>query len=551
VSRGQRDGAGRLLRVIEVSVLPSSFTQLYSKLVNAADAQYAMIREDGLILTRHPQLADGNVTLDARSGFGRAVAANPQGGFYTVASQVDAIERRFGVRRVPGLPVFVTAGIAISAMKWEWITGMGAHLIFGIPATLLLFGAVADVLRRTRKLYAEQDRREAAEAAMRQSQKMEAVGQLTGGVAHDFNNLLMIVIGNLEIVQRMFAKGLSTDWMKFHRCIENAMHGARRGATLTRQLLAFSRRQPLNPQPADVNKLVQSASELLARSLGETVSLEVVGGAGLWTVEVDHSQMEAAIVNLAVNARDAMPTGGKLTIETSNAFLDEAYCRKHTEVRPGQYVLTCVTDTGTGMSQGVIDRAFEPFFTTKPPGSGTGLGLSQVYGFVKQSGGHLKLYSEPRHGTTVKVYLPRFIGAPVVEEREVPLAVSTGAGEHVLLVEDDNEVRSYVVEMLSELNYEVTEAADAERALEIFDGRRFDLLLTDVVLPGLNGRQLADELKSRQADLKILFMTGYSRNAIVHQGRLDPGVVMVQKPVTASELAGKIRDVLGAKTPVS
>ncbi len=551
VSRAQRDAGGRLRRVIEVSVLPGSFTQFYSKLVNASNAQYAMIREDGLILTRHPQLAGGNARLDSRSGFGQTVAANPQGGFYTVASQVDRIERRFGVRRVPGLPVFVTAGIATSEVQSEWLTRMGAHLIFGIPATLLLFGALGDLLRRTRKLYSEQDRREAAEAAMRQSQKMEAVGQLTGGVAHDFNNLLMIVIGNLEMLQRMLAKGLSTDWLKFHRCIENAMRGARRGASLTQQLLAFSRRQPLNPQPVDVNKLVQSASDLLGRSLGEAVSFEVVGGAGLWTVEVDPSQMEAAIVNLAVNARDAMPTGGKLTIETSNSFLDEAYCRKHAEVPSGQYVLTCVTDTGTGMSQEIIDRAFEPFFTTKPPGSGTGLGLSQVYGFVLQSGGHLKLYSEPGHGTTVKLYLPRFMGRPVAEEKEAPLAASAGFGEQVLLVEDDNEVRTYVVEMLSELNYEVTEAANAELALEVFDGRRFDLLLTDVVLPGLNGRQLAEELKSRQSDLKVLFMTGYSRNAIVHQGRLEPGVVMVQKPVSANELAGKIREVLGAKMPGS
>jgi len=503
-----------------------------------------MIREDGLILTRFPALPSGNARLDQNSGFGRTIAANPQGGLYTVASQVDHIERRFGVRKLPDYPLFVTAGIGISEMNWEWLTGMGAHLIFGIPATLFLFGALSDVLRRTRRLYTEQDRREAAEEAMRQAQKMEAVGQLTGGVAHDFNNLLMIIIGNLEMIQRLFEKGAIADPAKLVRCVGNAMHGARRAATLTQQLLAFSRRQVLNPRSLDVDRLVKNLSDFLARSLGETISMEVVGSAGLWKVAADHAQMEAAIVNLAVNARDAMPNGGKLTIETSNAYLDEVYCRHYEDVRPGQYVLTSVTDSGVGMPQHIIDRAFEPFFTTKSPGSGTGLGLSQVYGFVKQSGGHLKLYSELGHGTTVKIYLPRMLGDSVGEEKVEGPLVKAGSGERLLVVEDDSEVRAYVVETLSDLKYQVHEAADGERALQDFAGQSFDLLLTDVVLPGMNGRQLAEQLKSRQANLKVLFMTGYSRNAIVHQGRLDPGVHMVQKPITANELAVKISEIL-------
>jgi CheY-like chemotaxis protein len=378
---------------------------------------------------------------------------------------------------------------------------------------------------------------------MRQSQKMEAVGQLTGGVAHDFNNLLMIIIGNLEMIQRLIEKGSGADPAKLHRCVGNAMHGAQRAATLTQQLLAFSRRQALSPRPLDVNALVKTLSDFLARSLGETISLEVVGAAGLWKVEADHAQMESAIVNLAVNARDAMTGGGKLTIETSNAYLDDAYCRSNADVRPGQYVLTSVTDTGTGMPAPIIDRAFEPFFTTKPPGSGTGLGLSQVYGFVKQSGGHLKIYSELGHGTTVKIYLPRMLGDSTIEE-VVGQVAEAGSGEHVLVVEDDSEVRAYVVETLSDLNYQVCEAADAEHAIELFESRNVDLLLTDVVLPGMDGRQLADLLKSRRAGLKVLFMTGYSRNAIVHQGRLDVGVEMIQKPVTASELAAKIQEIL-------
>jgi two-component system, NtrC family, sensor kinase len=546
VSRGRRDAAGAFQGVIEISVLPSAFAEFYSRLVSTPGLQYALIRDDGLILTRYPQMTPGDARLDEHSGFARTIKANPERGFYTAASQVDHIERRFGERRLPGYPVYMTAGIATAEMTREWLTGMGAHLIFGIPATLLLFGALANVLWRTERLYAEQDRRQAAEDSMRQAQKMEAVGQLTGGVAHDFNNLLMIIIGNLETVQRAAGNGTESPSAKLQRCVANAMHGARRAATLTQQLLAFSRRQPLSPRPLDVNQLVKGLSDFLVRSLGETISLEVVGTAGLWRVEVDHAQLEAALINLAINARDAMPGGGKLTIETGNAYLDDAYCRQHADVRPGQYVLTSVSDTGSGMSQAVLDRAFEPFFTTKPTGSGTGLGLSQVYGFVKQSGGHLKIYSELGHGTTVKIYLPRMAGQSLREEKTGRPAIEVGRGERVLVVEDDHEVRAYAVETLAELNYDVCEAPDAEDALKIFKGQRFDLLLTDVVLPGMNGRQLADQLKSRQSDLRVLFMTGYSRNAIVHHGRLDPGVDMVQKPVTATELAAKIREVLDA-----
>jgi CheY-like chemotaxis protein len=285
----------------------------------------------------------------------------------------------------------------------------------------------------------------------------------------------------------------------------------------------------------------------LSRSLGETISSEVVTTPGLWTVEADQPQIEAAIVNLALNARDAMPDGGKLTIETGNAYLDDAYCRSQPDVRPGQYAMVAVTDTGRGMSQELIEHAFEPFFTTKPAGQGTGLGLSQVYGFVKQSGGHVKIYSEIGQGTTVKVYLPRIAGPAAMETPiESPaLADLAAAGESVLVVEDDDQVRSYVVETLRALNYVVDEAPTAERALEISGNRTFALLLTDVVLPGANGRELADRLLSQQPRLKVLYMTGYSRNAIVHNGRLDPGVEMIQKPVTGSELARKVRAVLG------
>jgi CheY-like chemotaxis protein len=322
------------------------------------------------------------------------------------------------------------------------------------------------------------------------------------------------------------------------------MTGARRAATLTQRLLAFSRQAPHKPERIDPNKLLTGLSDFLTRSLGEKVSLETVGAAGLWACEVDRSELEAALVNLAVNARDAMPDGGKLTVESSNAYLDEAYCRQYDEVRPGQYVLISVTDTGTGMSPELARQAIEPFFTTKPPGQGTGLGLSQVYGFVKQSGGHFKIYSEPGEGTTVKMYLPRAAGQMDVAKEPPEPPVVPGAGESILVVEDDADVRTYVVETLRELKYRVQHASSAEDALRLIDGQAVDLLLTDVVLPGINGRRLAEELTGRQPSLKVIYMTGYSRNAIVHQGRLDAGLEMLQKPLTSSDLARAVGKVL-------
>ena len=542
-----RTSGGVIRGVTEVSLRPSAFGRFYSRIVTGPGVQYALFRTDGTMLARYPQPPQREIQLDANSGFRRTIAANPEGGFYTVVSEVDGIRRRFGVHRLPGYPLYLSAGIETAAIYRDWIEGMAPHLIFGIPATLFLFFAVAVVLRRTHRLYDEQDRREAAEGAMRQSQKMDAVGHLTGGVAHDFNNLLMIIMGNLEALQRMIDAGTEIGQAKLARNIGNAMQGARRAAALTQRLLAFSRKAPLNPRPLDLNKVVSGLSDFLSRSLGETISSEVVTTPGLWTVEADQPQIEAAIVNLALNARDAMPDGGKLTIETGNAYLDEAYCRSQPDVRPGQYAMIAVTDTGRGMSQELIDHAFEPFFTTKPAGQGTGLGLSQVYGFVKQSGGHVKIYSEIGQGTTVKVYLPRIAGAATAETpMDSPaLADLAATGESVLVVEDDDQVRSYVVETLRAMNYLVDEAPTAERALEISGNRTFALLLTDVVLPGANGRELADRLLSQHPRLKVLYMTGYSRNAIVHNGRLDPGVEMIQKPVTGSELARKVRAVLG------
>ena len=326
------------------------------------------------------------------------------------------------------------------------------------------------------------------------------------------------------------------------------MHGAQRAATLTKRLLAFSRQQPLTPSPIDVNRLMNGLSDFLQRALGEEISLEVVGSGGVWPVEADASELKSALVNLAVNARDAMPAGGKLTVETSNSYLDEAYCRQHADVKPGQYVQISVSDSGTGMADEVLRRAFEPFYTTKPAGHGTGLGLSQVYGFVKQSGGHVKIYSELGEGSTVKIYLPRFYGdATPAPDKPVVAADSGQTGECILVVEDDADVRAYVVDTLASLGYDVLEAKSGEDALQLMkEYGNIGLLLTDVVMPGMNGRKLAEEATRRNPQLKVLYMTGYSRNAIVHQGRLDPGVDLLQKPLSSEQLSTMVRKLLDA-----
>ena len=399
--------------VIEISVPPSNFFQFFATMVYGKGLQYALIREDGYILARYPAAPPGATDkLDENTGFRRTIASDPSGGFYTSTSPVDGVRRRFAARRIDNTPLYVSAGIATAAIRDEWIGGIAPHLIFGVPATLLLFFTLLMVQRRTQRLYHEMDQRFAAEESLRQALKMEAIGQLTGGVAHDFNNLLTIILGNLEMAKRQLNEWTDAEHAKLGRRIENAMQGATRGASLTKRLLAFSRQQALNPTIVDVNRLLYGLADFLQRAIGEDISLEIVGGAGVWPVEADQTELEAAILNLAINARDAMPEGGKLTIEANNSYLDDGYCRQNTDARPGQYVQISVTDIGAGMTKETIDRAFEPFFTTKQAGQGTGLGLSQVYGFVKQSGGHVKIYSEVGEGTSVKIYLRRHVGSP-------------------------------------------------------------------------------------------------------------------------------------------
>lgn len=402
----------------------------------------------------------------------------------------------------------------------------------------------SELRQMNEELQAQIAARQTAEGQLRQIQKIEAIGQLTGGIAHDFNNMLSVILSSLKLFEKRHARG-DSNAIGF---IESARDGATRAANLTKRLLAFSRQQPLSPSVIQINQVVTGMSELLQRTLAGAISIETVLAAGLWRTHVDASQVENAILNLAVNARDAMTDGGRLTIETANYFLDENYVRTQDSLAAGQYVMLAVSDTGAGMPPDVLERVFDPFFTTKAPGMGTGLGLSQVYGFVKQSNGHIKIYSEPGEGTSVKIYLPRHSGDEASTEIRVAKLDSAlnGSPERVILVvEDEDSLRHITVSLLEELGYTVIEAEGPANALEIIRTREdLSLLFTDVVMPEMSGRKLAEAAAAIRPGLPVLFTTGFTRNAIVHNGVLDSGVNFLPKPFSMEQLAEKIRDAL-------
>ncbi len=417
--------------------------------------------------------------------------------------------------------------------SWRWISWVAA------PEGDMIYASGRDVT-------AERERQaelEAAQDALRQAQKMEAVGQLTGGLAHDFNNLLAGISGSLELLQTRVAQGRIGD---LERYLVAAQGAAKRAAALTHRLLAFSRRQTLDPKPTDVNRLVAGMEELIRRTVGPEVAVEVVAAGGLWATLVDPNQLENALLNLCINARDAMPGGGRLTIETGNKWLDERGARER-DLAPGQYVSLCVSDNGTGMAPEVIARAFDPFYTTKPIGMGTGLGLSMVYGFTRQSGGQARIYSEPGQGTMVCLYLPRHHGEAETAEGLGELAQAPRAeqGETVLVVDDEPTVRMLVTEVLGDLGYTAIEAADGPAGLKVLQSdARIDLLVTDVGLPGMNGRQLADTARAARPGLKVLFITGYAENAVLNHGHLDPGMHVLTKPFAMDALASRIKELI-------
>jgi signal transduction histidine kinase/ActR/RegA family two-component response regulator len=399
----------------------------------------------------------------------------------------------------------------------------------------------AEIFLRAREVE-DANRRLEAEQQLRQVQKMETLGQLTGGIAHDFNNILTVVIGMVELLE----DGL-TDRPQLAGIARQIDVAATRAAELTQHLLAFARKQPLQPRETDVNALVADTIKLLRPTLGEHVAIEAALEQDAWAALIDPSQLATALLNLAVNARDAMQNGGKLTLETGNVYLDEAYAASNDDVRPGHYVMIAVSDTGSGIPKPLMEKVFEPFFTTKATGEGTGLGLSMVYGFVKQSNGHIRIYSEERHGTSIKLYLPRALGGADLAA-PLPLPDSAGGGsEAILVVEDDALVRDYVSAQLATLGYRVVCAASGAEALACLDrGERFDLLLTDVIMSGgMNGRELADAVTRRDPATRVLFTSGYTESAIVHHGRLDPGVLLLPKPYRKSDLARTVRVALG------
>jgi signal transduction histidine kinase len=469
---------------------------------------------DQLAQVRTPAAAPGQVIV-----FAPVAQGGVRLGTVYLRDRIEPVERRLGRYIAPGFLVLM------------------ASLMFAVMSL------DARALRlANRDLQTQIEEREKVEAALRQSQKMEAIGRLTGGIAHDFNNMLGIVMGNLDLLLRRFSEGDP----KLVRLAEHAMEGAKRAAALTQRLLAFSRLQPLRPTSADIAKTVNDMTDLLRRTLGETVAVETVSAGGLWRAHIDLPQLETAIVNLAINSRDAMPDGGKLTIETGNAYLDRAYAAADEEVKPGQYVMVAVTDTGVGIAAAVLGQVFEPFFTTKPTGMGTGLGLSQVHGFIKQSGGHVRIYSEAGVGTTVKLYLPR---SQTDLNRPAAGAIRSRAPGRrdltVLVVEDEIGVREFAVEALSELGYDVISADGAKTALEQLDAHpEVALMLTDVVMPETNGRVLAEEARRRRPKLRVVFMTGYTRNAIVHNGVVDPDSHLVSKPFTVVQLGAELEAAL-------
>jgi signal transduction histidine kinase len=393
-------------------------------------------------------------------------------------------------------------------------------------------------------LRAEMSEREHAEDALRQAQKMEAVGQLTGGLAHDFNNMLAGISGSLDLIKDRLAKGRVND---IDRYLNAAQGASKRAAALTHRLLAFSRRQTLDPKPIDVNRLASGIEELIRRTVGPAITVEVVGAVGIWTILVDPNQLENALLNLCINSKDAMPDGGRLTIETGNRRLDEHGARER-DLPPGQYVSLCVSDTGSGMTPTVAARAFDPFFTTKPIGMGTGLGLSMVFGFARQSGGQARIYSELGKGTTVCLYLPRHFSEAEAPEKPAELARPPQAeqGEVVLVVDDEPTVRMLVADVLTELGYTAIEALDGSAGLRILQsGERVDLVVTDVGLPeGMNGRQMVDAARVARPNLKVLFITGYAESAVVRGGHLEPGMHVLTKPFAIQTLASRIKELM-------
>ncbi len=526
--------------VIFVAMDPRYLVDFYRTSTRDGDS-VTMARADGMVLVRDPPVTTGTDLLSPGSGLMRSIARGGSGVYRTV-SELDRIERIHAYERVGPYAVYVSYGLSLTGVMREWRWNLAAYGLVAVLSSLGLAAlsllALRVALQERRSFQRWQDearRREAAEAALRQAQKMEAVGQLTGGVAHDFNNLLTVIIGNLDMARRR----MRVPDERVSRAVENALQGANRAAALVERLLVFSRRQPLAPRSVDLGTLIAGMEDLLHRSLGENVALSVAIPTGLWPVSTDPNQLETALVNLAVNARDAMPDGGRLAITARNAGADGV-----PDLEPGDYVTIEVADTGEGMAPEVVERVFEPFFTTKPVGQGTGLGLSQVYGLARQSGGTVAVDSRPGHGTRIRLYFPRARADEGHEAPDAPEpAPAVGGGrETILVVEDQGDVRRFAVETLRDFGYEVLEAGDAAEGYALLERhRRIALLLTDIGLPGASGRALAERAARLRPDLPVILITGHAGEEPV-----PAGAGLLRKPISAANLAGAIRAALDA-----
>ncbi|KFG68809.1 hypothetical protein JH26_15230 [Microvirga sp. BSC39] len=534
VSQRRPSPDGAFDGIVAVSVRPGHFREFYGRIARGIADSVGLIRADGEFLARFPSRGNEPMRLSPQSGFVRAIQQNPETGRFIAVSQIDGIERRIGYRKVPGYPIYVQVGMETAAAWRELWSQMSWLLAFGLPATLGLFAISLLALRRTRSFHAEVERREMAEAALKQAQRLEAVGHLTGGVAHDFNNLLMVVKGSVDRLRRYPMEE------RQKRSLDAIDTAAGRGASLVRQLLSFSRQQTHEPEVVNLSQYLLDLQDMLRSSLRGDIAIDMRLPPGLWNTKVDLNELELAILNIAVNARDAMPGGGRLLIEAWNLNLRDP----DVVGLQGDFVAFSLTDTGCGIPEDVLPHVFEPFYTTKDIGKGTGLGLSQVYGFAKQSGGTATVLAEAGRGTTITLYLPRTNEAATDASAPAPeLPVRNGHG-HILLVEDNPDIAEVTRASLEEIGFQVTYAADARAALTVLrSGTRIDLVFSDIVMPGeLNGVDLARIVRSEQPSLPVLLATGYSN---VAQAAMDDGFTILRKPYDSAELSACIDRILG------
>ena len=526
LSRRLESPDGSFSGVIVVAVRPSYFEDFYALIGQTPGSFFAQVRADGAYLARYPAPADRTRRLSATNGLRRAVAGGAERGLYTATSEIDGVSRRIGFRKLPGFAVYALAGVTSAALWAQWRADMQTHLIVGLPAMLAILTVLAVALRRTRRLYDEHDRREAAEEALRQAQRLEAIGRLTGGVAHDFNNLLMIVSGSVHRLRR----GLTDD--KQARLLDAIANATERGESLTRQLLSFSRRQALQPSVIDLAERLPEIKDMLSRSLRGDIEIRLVVPRRPCRIKVDPSEFELALLNLAFNARDAMPAGGTLTIAAKPVVLRG---KANEEGLRGDFVAVRIADTGEGIAPEVLPRVFEPFFTTKESGKGTGLGLSQVNGFARQSGGAATVTSAPRRGTAITLFLPRSFEAPAEPRQPASAAAVPLAAGTVLLVEDDADVIEIASAYLRELGYTVKPAVNAQAGLDLI-GREgeVDLLFADILMRGrISGLDLAREVRRRFPSILVLLTTGSSSSA---QDAVRQGFEVLQKPYDLAAL---------------